>query len=179
MVRLTGLLFSRREEQGHLDQLRTLVKAIVEEDRCLRQLMAAFPRSGLDVRIREGSLSFKDTLGHLAFWDDFTSHFFQCKIDPLSCRVPPPADFEKSSREAMAAMSERPFGEVLVRYLEATGALLEFLENNWNDLSEKDRSNFWVPLKHRKQHRLALAEDLQRIHLPEAGDEPRALSAPA
>ena len=179
LVRPTGLLFSRREEQGRLDQLRTLVKAIVEEDRCLRQLMAAFPRSSLDVGIRAESLSFKDTLGHLAFWDDFTSHFFRCKVDPLSCQVPPPADFEKSSREAMEAMSKRPFGEVLARYLEATGSLLEFLEKYWNDLSEKDRSNFWVPLKHRRQHRLALAEDLQQLRLTEAGQEPRAMSAPA
>ena len=173
------MLFSRREEQGRLDQLRTLVKAILEEDRCLRQLLASFPRSNLEGAIREGSLSFKDTLGHLAFWDDFTSNFFLCKIDSCSCRVPPPSNFEESSREAIVAMNKLPFGEVLARYLEATGALLEFLENHWKDLSGKERNDFWVPLKHRRQHRLTLAEDLQLILGSDLGEGPRAMSAPA
>ena len=162
-----------------MEKLQTIVLAIIEEDRSLRQLMADFPRSALETIVREGSLSFKDTLGHLAFWDDFTCHFFRCKIDPGSYRVVPPADFEKSSQEAIDTMDKLPFGEVLARYLEATGAMLEFLDDHWKDLSAKERNDFWVPVKHRKQHRLDLAEDLKQMRPAGLGEELRELSAPA
>lgn len=160
-----------------MDSLQNLVRAIAEEDRRLRQLLAAFPRSSLETRTRIGSLSFKETLGHLAFWDDFTSHFFHCKIDSCSCRVPPPVDFEESSRKAMLAMSRLPFGEVLARYLEATGTLLGFLKDHWGDLSVKERNDFWVPMRHRREHRLALGEDLNEILLCGSGEESERVAA--
>lgn len=127
----------------------------------------------------DGSLSVKDTLGHIAFWDDFTVQFFLCKIDPGAHRLAPPQNFEQSSADAIIAMRKLPFGEVLARYLEAHGALLDFLEGHWAAMSVKERNDFWIPLKHRRQHRQLLADELQRIRSADESENPREMSAPA
>ena len=126
----------------------------------LRQYLALVPRLRRDIPGTGGSLSFKETLGHISFWDDFTVEFFQCKLDQAACMLPPPVQFEERSREALHRIDSLPFGEVLARYLESTGALIEFLKTHWDDLTEREKHDFWVPLKHRRHHRISLAQSL-------------------
>ena len=47
-----------------------LVDAFTEEDRLLRHRLAACPRAFRERRGPDGSLSFKETLAHIAFWDN-------------------------------------------------------------------------------------------------------------
>lgn len=137
-----------------------MVEAIKEEDRLLRHYLTLLPKPARDTCGLEGTLSFKETLGHIAFWDDFTVQFFQCKLDKTSCALPPPVRFEERSREALRRVRALPFGEVLARYLESTGALIEFLTTHWNELSAREKHDFWVPLKHRRHHRISLMQTL-------------------
>lgn len=142
------------------------MEAIKEEDQLLRRFLTLLPRSDRDTHGTgdsfgaDGSLSFKETLGHIAFWDDFTVQFFQCKLDAASCTLPPPIHFEERSREALSRIRPLPFGEVLARYLESTGALIDFIKAHWGELTERERHDFWVPLKHRRHHRISLAQSL-------------------
>jgi len=139
-----------------LNQRNVLVEAIMEEDRLLRRCLTLVPRADRSRPVNARGLSFKETLGHISFWDDFTVHFFQCKLDAASCTLPPPVKFEERSREALDRIRPLPFGEVLARYLESTGALLDFIEDHWDDLTAQERHDFWVPLKHRRHHRISL-----------------------
>ncbi len=150
--------FSPEGDQAVLNQWNTLVEAIKEEDQLLRRYLTSLPRSAREDHGPDGTLSFKETLGHIAFWDDFTVQFFQCKLDTASCMLPPPVEFEKRSREALSRIRPLPFGEVLARYLESTGALIDFLMAHWNELTERERHDFWVPLKHRRHHRISLGQ---------------------
>jgi hypothetical protein len=101
-------------------------------------------------------MSFKETLAHIAFWDNFTVEFFTHKLDQTSLDPTPLVDFEESSNQALELAASLPFGEVLVKYLEATGALTTFLGQHWSELNPKERHEFWVPLKHRRHHRMKL-----------------------
>jgi len=134
----------------------TLAEALRKEDRELRHFLAICPRILRDRAGLDGSLSVKDTLAHIAFWDDFTVRFFRRKLDAGSFPAPAPEDFEEQDARALFRMSRLPFGEVLARYLEATGSLLDFIVECWSELTEKDMHNFWIPLKHRRHHRLIL-----------------------
>ena len=129
----------------------------------MRHRLAECPRVFRECRGPDGALSFKETLAHIAFWEDFTVNFFFRKIDRGSCTPPPPVEFEKLSRQAMEEFSKLPFGEVLARYLEAAGAMTDFIRNNWEKLTERERHNFWIPLRHRRQHRLVLFQNLDRM----------------
>lgn len=162
-----------------LDSLQTLVEGIRREDAELRLLVGSIPRDQRDRRPQNGRLSVKDTLGHLAYWDDFTVHFFLSKVDPAACRVPPPKDFEMASCRAMATMADLPFGEVLARYLEATAAILDFLQEYWPRLTLKEREDFQIPLKHRRSHRLELVELARQWSLQESVDGAQEMSEPA
>ena len=159
-----------------MDQLPALIDAIIEEDSLLRQRLASCPSQFRDLRGPGGTLSFKETLGHIAFWDDFTVQFFASRLDRRSRNPQPPADFERRSAEALTAMRSLPFGEVLARYLEATGALIDFLRGNWRLLDERDRKNFWVPVKHRRHHRLTLFRELDSL---QGAEHDRTLAAEA
>ena len=145
-----------------MEPWQTLVDAYDLEDRLLRELVSSVPRP-----LREtppaGGLSCKMVLAHLAFWDDFTVRFFECKVNPGSCARPAPGDFEAEDRLAIEAMALMPFGEILARYLEATGALRDFLKTRWDRLTPQQRRNFWVPLQHRRDHRFALARALAEV----------------
>ena len=145
---------------SQLNQWNLLVDALKEEDRLLRQYLTQIPRPAREYHGDDSSLSFKETLGHIAFWDDFTVRFFQCKLDTASCMLPPPVEFEERSREALRHVRTLPFGEVLARYLESTGALIDFLKGHWGELTEREKHDFWVPLKHRRHHRISLAQSL-------------------
>ncbi len=133
-----------------------LVDSILEEDRLLRERLGRCPQDVRDVRANHGALSFKETLGHIAFWDNFTVEFFSSKLDKRCLDPEPLLNFEERSGRALEKIAKLPFGEVLVRYLEATGALIEFLGRHWDELSPKEKNDFWVPLKHRKHHRVSL-----------------------
>ena len=129
----------------------------------MRHRLAECPRVFRECRGFDGTLSFKETLAHIAFWEDFTVSFFFRKIDRGSCTPQPPVDFEKLSRQAMKEFSRLPFGEVLARYLEAAGAMTAFIQDHWDKLTERERHDFWIPLKHRRQHRLVLFQNLDRM----------------
>ena len=129
----------------------------------MRHRLAECPRVFRERRGPDGTLSFKETLAHIAFWDDFTVNFFSRKLDRGSRTPAPPVDFEDLSRQAMKKFSRLPFGEVLGRYLEASGAITDFIETHWDQLTEKERHDFWIPLKHRRQHRLVLAKALDEM----------------
>ncbi len=163
---------SRRKVTDTLGQWKSLVDAFTEEDRLLRHRLAECPRVFRECRGFDGTLSFKETLAHIAFWEDFTVSFFFRKIDRGSCSPQPPQDFEKLSREAMKEFSRLPFGEVLARYLEAAGAMTDFIKNHWDDLTDRERHDFWIPLKHRRQHRLVLFQNLNRMMAEKDREQP-------
>ncbi len=154
---------------GRLNTWKTLVDAIKEEDRLLRQYLTSLPRPVRELRGADDTLSLKETLGHIAYWDDFTVQFFQCKLDRASCELPPPVEFEKRSREALKRIQPLPFGEVLARYLESTGVLVAFLKTHWEELTEREKHDFWVPLKHRRHHRISFAAALDELVSAETG----------
>ncbi len=149
---------------------KALVDAFTEEDRLLRHRLAECPKAFRELSGPDGVLSFKETLAHIAFWEDFTVHFFARKTDQGSCNPVPPLEFEKLSRQAMDEFSRLPFGEVLGRYLEAFGAITDFIRVHWTDLTEKERHDFWTPLRHRRQHRLALFQALDSMMSEAAGN---------
>ena len=154
---------------GTLGQWKSLVDAFTEEDRLLRRRLAECPRAFRERCGPDGTLSFKETLAHIAFWEDFTVSFFVSKTDRRFRTPSPPLEFEKLSRQAMEEFSRLPFGEVLGRYLEAFGAMIEFIMTHWDDLTEREQHDFWIPLRHRRQHRLALVENLEKM-MAEMGD---------
>lgn len=139
-----------------MHQWQTLADALMEEDRILRQRLAALPPELRRRRGPEGTLSFQETLGHLAYWDAFTVDFFTAKLEGAGPGPRPPADFARESEAAIAEAARVPFADVLARYLDATGALVGFISRHWDELSEKEQQDFWVPLKHRRHHREVL-----------------------
>ncbi len=148
-----------------MNSWKMLVEAIMEEDRLLRERLMKCPRELRNLKGPQGALSFKETLGHIAFWDNFTVDFFSHKLDKASMDPGPLVNFEERSRKALKTISKLPFGEVLVRYLEATGALTSFLGEHWDELSPREKHEFWVPLKHRRHHRVSLFEALDELLL--------------
>lgn len=154
---------SRQEVNGRLDYCKVLIDSLVEEDRLLRQRCTSCPKSLRETRGEAGALSFKETLGHIAFWDSFTVDFFTTKLDKTAYKPSPPVDFELQSHNALEAVKSLPFGEVLARYLESTGAMIEFLRENWKELSQREQEDFWVPLKHRRHHRINLFKSLDNL----------------
>ncbi len=171
---------SRRKVTDGLNHWETLAAALRDEDELLRGRLASCPRDLREARGSDDSLSFKETLGHIAFWDNFTVEFFKAKLDKGSCTPAPPVDFEIRSREALEQVADLPFGEVLARYLEANGALLDFLGTSWSRLSDREKHDFWVPLKHRRHHRIALFRALDRMEQEAAqGERADALAAEA
>ena len=135
----------------------------MEEDRLLRARLADCPVELRCTRGPHGSLSFKETLSHIAFWDGFTVDFFSHKLDLKSLDPNPVVNFEERSSMALDAAAKLPFGEVLARYLEATGALTNFLGRHWSELNSREQHDFWVPLKHRRHHRICLFRALDEM----------------
>ena len=75
----------------------TLADALLEEDRILRRRITSLPADLLAVRGPDGTLSFQETLAHIAYWDDFTVKFFSAKLDPDRPEPEPPGDFMNRS----------------------------------------------------------------------------------
>ncbi len=146
-----------------MSQWQSLTDALIDEDRRLRRRIAACPHALREGRGPDGALSCKETLGHIAFWDDYTVRHFSARLDPTE---PPPAgppDFEALSREALARTGRRSFSDVLATYLEVTGALVAFIANSWAHLEPGEREGLWVPLKHREHHRLELEKAVDTL----------------
>jgi hypothetical protein len=153
----------------------TLIALFMEEDRMLRQLLALCPVEDREVRGSGGTLSLKETLGHLAFWDSFAVRFFEDKLAGTD-NASLPRDFEKQSREELKRLRKLPFDDVLESYQNSTRELIAFLQNRWHELSAKQRLDFHVPLKHRRHHRLLLSRALASEG---SGPEPDARTAQA
>jgi len=153
-----------------------LIEAFKDEDTLLRRGIACSPSGWRDLPGPGGRPSIKDILGHIAFWDDYAVSFFTRKLDSGSMTPPPPKDFEKMSHEARARFLALPYGEVLGRYLEATGAIIDLLTDRWDELSSRERHDFWTPLRHRRGHRIILETAIERW-VPDV--DPTAFSAEA
>ena len=142
-----------------MDKPDTLIALLREEDRLMRQLLERCPPEDRETRGKGGTLSLKETLGHLAFWDTFAIQFFEARLagaDPHET----PSEFERRSREELERLRELSFDQAHERYLRATGGLIAFLQAHWHELSPKQRQDFHVPLKHRRHHRLLLLRAL-------------------
>jgi len=149
-----------------MDGVVTLIAAYAEEDRRLSELFVVFPVALRDAVGRRHRLSLKQTIGHLAYWDDFAVDFYlaYCSEDhpePLSF-----AEFEEQNRHLVDQLCAQDWGTILSSYRRATRRLCAFLAEHWNELDEDVRDNFKIPLKHRRHHRrrlVELAEDLGLI----------------
>jgi hypothetical protein len=139
-----------------MDRPDALIADIVEEDRLLRERLERCPATWRERPGSGGSLSFKDTLGHLAFWDSFAVQFFNRKLDGIGQEYAQPVNFEERNREEMRRIRQLPFAEVHELYQEATSNLISFLRNRWHDMSAQQRRDIRLPLKHRRHHRLLL-----------------------
>jgi len=137
-----------------------LISAIVEEDRLLLSRLEQCPDAFLEMRGSGGLLSFKDTLGHLAFWDSFAVRFFTRKLDSTVENDSPPLNFEQRNRQELQRVRQLSFTEVMKLYGKATRDLITFLNSRWHELSEKQRRDLFLPLKHRRHHRLLLEKTL-------------------
>ena len=140
----------------------TLVDAFGKEDELLRRRLSQCPEPWRERPGPGGRPSLKELLGHIAFWDDFTVEFFTRKLASDAIAPKPPLDFEEQSAQAQARFGSMPYGEVLGRYLEATGSIIEFLESRWDDLSWREQHHLWTPLRHRRGHRLTIESALER-----------------
>lgn len=138
----------------------SLIAAFAEEDRLLLELIRRCPEGARELAGPAGGLSLKETLGHLAFWDSFAVTFFREKLAGGDPSTVSDVDFEARNRQEMKRLRALPFDESLARYREATAALTGFLSRHWRDLSESEREDFLVPLKHRRHHRLMLERTL-------------------
>ena len=139
-----------------------LVEAFRDEDDLLRRRLAECPEAWRERAGPGGRPSLKVMLGHIAFWDDFTVEFFTRKLASGALAPDPPFDFEQMSLEARRRFGGLPYGEVLGRYLEATAAIIDFVATRWEDLSWRERHDFWTPLRHRRGHRLTIENALEK-----------------
>lgn len=144
-----------------MSQWQSLTDALIDEDRRLRRRIAACPQVLREGRGPGGTLSCKETLGHIAFWDEYTVRHFAARLDPTVTLPAGPPDFEALSRDALARTGRRTFADVLAGYLEVTGNLVAFIANNWERLAPGEREGLWVPLKHREHHRQELEKAIE------------------
>jgi len=143
-----------------MEKLDRLVGAIQEEDRRLRELLPQFPPDRREKAGTGGTLSVKETLGHLAFWDSFAVLFFERKLRGDRTDDGGAIDFEQRNRQEIKRLRSLPWLDVLERYDDATLRLAQFLRAHWADLSDRERNDFATPLRHRRHHRLLLQRTL-------------------
>jgi hypothetical protein len=159
-----------------MDSPESLIACIMAEDRLLRQLLAGCPDQHRERRCAGQVLSFKETLGHLAFWDTLAVSSFLQKLDTSTDRPVPLQEIEQKSREDLKRLSGISFDEVFRLYDEATDGVANFLRGHWHELSPKQRLDFRVPLRHRRHHRLLLKKALTEM---KGDDKPRRRAAQA
>lgn len=146
-----------------MDDVVTLIAAYAEEDRRLMELVARFPASTREIRGSERRLSVKQTLGHLAFWDDYAVRFYDSRGGQGRPKSLSPGQFEERNRQVLELICNDPFEDVLASYRSATRLLQGFLREHWQDLDARSRENFKIPLKHRRHHRRRLQELLAEL----------------
>ncbi len=152
-----------------MDGVVTLIAAYAEEDRRLRDLVAGFPVALRDVCGRLHHQSLKQTIGHLAFWDDFAVEFYHAY-----CRAEHPesltfSDFEAKNHFLLKELCAQDWETVLASYRRATCELCLFLTGHWDELETVARENFKIPLKHRRHHRRRLFELAAELGLAVGG----------
>ncbi len=153
-----------------MDGLTTLIAAYAEEDRRLMELVESFPLSSRDVVPRHFKYSLKQTLGHLAFWDNHAIGHFEALCNRASVEAITIAEFEERHKHQLKELIAEPWAPVLESYRAITSALLKFLAEHWENLDEPSRENFKIPLKHRRYHRRKLGEMLAVLSPPVDGD---------
>lgn len=146
----------------------TLIAAYADEDHRLRELARGFPLAFRDVPPEAGKLGLKQTLGHIAFWDGFTVEFFRGRLEDRVTDAPSLAEIEDRNRAELDRIYDMPYELVMELYVAATRAIQDFLRTHWDDLTEEERPNFHIPLKHRRHHRRLLQQALT-MFAPEAG----------
>jgi len=146
-----------------MDEAVMLIAAYAEEDRRLMELVDAFPVSARDHRGSDDQLSLKQTLGHIAFWDDYATRFYDTRCHHGAPEVLSPAEFEERNRQVLELLCNDPHEDVFTSYREATRMIAAFLREHWLDLDEASRENFKIPLKHRRHHRRRLRETLDDL----------------
>ena len=149
----------------------SLIEAIQDEDRQLRAVLQECPARLLEGDLPESALNPKEALGHLAFWEELAVEFFKSRIARAAARgetsgrrvAEPvhPVNFEQRSRDELSRIRREPFAVIYRRYGETTATLIAFLNDQWENLSPAERSDFRIPLKHRRHHRLLLIGALQ------------------
>lgn len=146
-----------------MDEAVMLIGAYAEEDRRLLELVERFPPAMRDLCPADGRLSLKQTLGHLAYWDDYAIRFYDIRChhgvtEPLS-----PSEFDERNRQVLELIYHDPYEDVLCSYREATRLIVTFLRVHWSDLDDASRKNFKIPLKHRRHHRRHLQKLLESL----------------
>ncbi len=144
-----------------MDRADALIAAITEEDRLLCDQLARCPQTLREMQGSGNSLSFKDTLGHLAFWDSFAVQFFNQRLDGMVRDESERINFEERNRQELKRLRELPYVEVHELYRKATRDLLAFLRQRWHELSGKERRDIHLSLKHRRHHRVLLENAFQ------------------
>lgn len=146
-----------------MDEAVLLIAAYAEEDRRFMELVDAFPVSARDHRGSEDRLSLKQTLGHIAFWDDYATRFYDTRCHHGAPEALTPEQFEERNQQVLELVCSNPYEDVLQTYREATRMIAVFLREHWLDLDETSRENFKIPLKHRRHHRRRLQEVLEEL----------------
>jgi len=144
-----------------MDRADALIAAIEEEDRLLCDQLARCPKTLREMRGSGNSLSFKDTLGHLAFWDSFAVQFFNQRLDGMVRDDSERINFEERNRQELKRIRDLPYAEVHELYRKATRDLQAFLRQRWHELSSKERRDIHLSLKHRRHHRVLLENAFQ------------------
>ncbi|MHB8080101.1 MAG: hypothetical protein ACYDIE_12705 [Candidatus Krumholzibacteriia bacterium] len=154
-----------------MDRLEALIAGIVEEDRRLRVFIDQLSPENRESAAPTATMSAKEMLGHLAFWDGFTVRFFEDRLGDRRSGSGL-ADFEARDRQERKRLRGRPFAEVVAIYDEATAQLVAFLRGHWHALSDREHADLITPLRHRRHHRLLLERSFAAV--PPPGDQPRA-----
>lgn len=147
-----------------------LVAAYAEENRRLLQLTTRFPLELRDVPGPDNRLSLKQTLGHLAFWDDYAVRFHVNRRAGESQQPLTMDEFEDRNRQVLELICNDPFEDVLATYREATRMISAFLTERWDELDDDERENFRIPLKHRRHHRRRLSKLLESLGITPDAD---------
>lgn len=155
-----------------MDRLEALIGSIVDEDRRLRVFIEHLSPEDQESAAPTGTMSAKEMLGHLAFWDGFTVRFFEDRLGDRRTGSGL-ADFEARDRQERKRLRGRPYAEVLAIYDDATAQLVDFLRGHWHALSDREHSDLLTPLRHRRHHRLLLERSFGAAPPPADGSRAR------
>lgn len=139
----------------------TLIAAYADEDRQLQEVIRRFDPVQRNALHCAEDLTLVQTLGHLAFWDRYAVEFYEGRIAHRDVAPLTFDEFEARNRDELERLCGLPYERVRLAYVEATHRLLDFLRVHWEDLDDLERTNFTIPLKHRRHHRRLLLAVLE------------------